>query len=192
MRLRFKAKNCQVDYLHSKKIELILQTLYLINAFCLLLFSSLHTTNNLRIYTMALTKVNVALAGLIEETSLSTVEKLIAFLGEKIEIDDDMKQYFDEFKASIKNEAKVDLKKASKKDAGEKKEKRTRPPSPYNMYIRDKMAEFKAAGHTGNLMKMAIEAWNKDKEAKTTDDEKATTTDDEKVVEPTKGKKGKK
>jgi Ran GTPase-activating protein (RanGAP) involved in mRNA processing and transport len=41
--------------------------------------------------------------------------------------------------------------------------KRTRAPSAYNLYIKEKMAEFKAAGHKGNLMKMAIDAWNEDK-----------------------------
>jgi hypothetical protein len=43
-------------------------------------------------------------------------------------------------------------------------QKPKRPPSAYNIYIRDKIAELKAAGHTGNLMKMATEAWNTEKE----------------------------
>jgi hypothetical protein len=106
---------------------------------------------------MASTKLNIAIASLIAETQLSTVDKLFGFLGEKVELDDDMKGYFDEFRGTFK---------VGKKGGGVRMEaapKAKRAPSAYNLYIRDKMAEFKAAGHTGNLMKMAIEAWNADK-----------------------------
>lgn len=109
---------------------------------------------------MALSKVNTAIAALVEETKVTTVDKLVHFLGQKIEIDDDMKGYFDEFKAA----SKVTGKGAAK--SVEKKEKR--PPSAYNLYIKGKIAEFKAAGHTGNLMKMATDAWNADKAKATT------------------------
>ena len=121
---------------------------------------------------MASIKLNIAIAALVAEAQLSTVEKLFAFLGEKIEIDDDMKGYFEEFKATLKSDQEVDAKAAKSKkgakgkkaeDGEEKKPKRA--PSAYNLYIRDKMAAFKAAGHSGNLMKMAIEAWNEEKAA---------------------------
>ena len=121
---------------------------------------------------MASTKLNIAIAALVAEAQLSTVEKLFAFLGEKIEVDDDMKGYFEEFKAVLKADQEADAKAAksnSKKGAKKEKEgkdsepKAKRAPSAYNLYIRDKMAEFKAAGHSGNLMKMAIEAWNEEK-----------------------------
>jgi hypothetical protein len=117
---------------------------------------------------MAYSKVTSSIAALIEETQLSTIDKMIAFLGEKIELDDDMQKMFEEFKDSIKGSAKAELKKSSKKskkssdESGDVK-KRTRAPSAYNLYIKEKMAEFKAAGHKGNLMKMAIDAWNEDK-----------------------------
>ena len=119
---------------------------------------------------MAFNKVNIALSALVEETQLATVDKIVAFLSEKIEVDEDMQKMFEDFKESIKTQAKADLKKANKKskksgdESGDEK-KRTRAPSAYNMYIKEKMAEFKAAGHKGNLMKMAIEAWNEDKAA---------------------------
>ena len=117
---------------------------------------------------MASTKLNIAIAALVAESQLSTVEKLFAFLGEKIEIDDDMKGYFDEFKATLKVDQEADAKaaksKSKSKKGGEPKAKRA--PSAYNLYIRDKMAELKAAGNSGNLMKMAIEAWNEEKGAK--------------------------
>jgi hypothetical protein len=116
---------------------------------------------------MAFTKVNIAIAALVEETALTTVDKLVAFLAEKIELDDDMQGMFTEFKASISAQAKEDAKGAKK--AGKKADKKgaepkaKRPPSEYNMYISRKMAELKAAGYTGNLMKGAIEAWNAEK-----------------------------
>lgn len=47
-----------------------------------------------------------------------------------------------------------------RKGKGLKAKSRTRPPSTYNLYIRDKMAKLRSAGHTGNLMRMAIDAWN--------------------------------
>ena len=120
---------------------------------------------------MASSKVNAAIAALIEETQIATIDKMVAFLGEKIEVDEDMQKMFEDFKESIKGSAKADLKKATKKskkssdESGEEKKKRTRAPSAYNLYIKEKMAEFKEAGHKGNLMKMAIDAWNEDKAA---------------------------
>ena len=116
---------------------------------------------------MASFKLNIAIAALVAEAQLSTVEKLFAFLGEKIEVDDDMKGYFEEFKAVLKTDQEAEAK-AAKKGAKTKEEKADKPkraPSAYNLYIRDKMADFKAAGHSGNLMKMAIEAWNEEKGA---------------------------
>ena len=107
---------------------------------------------------MALSKVNTAIAALVEETKVTTVDKLVHFLGQKIEIDEDMKAMFEEFKVVSKVAVKAG--KGAAKSV-EKKEKR--PPSAYNLYIKDKIAEFKAAGHKGNLMKMATDAWNVDK-----------------------------
>ena len=135
---------------------------------------------------MALNKVNNSIASLIEETALSTVDKLVAFLGEKIEIDEDMRQMFEDFKGTLKAEsteaakaAKAEAKKtkkSKKSDAdasdasdksdksdsdGEKKKKRA--PSAYNLFIKEKMAELKAQGLKGNLMSQAVAAWNAEK-----------------------------
>lgn len=111
---------------------------------------------------MALSKVNTAIAALVEETKVTTVDKLVHFLGQKIEIDDDMKAMFEEFKVELSKAAKVSGK-GAKAAAAKTEKKEKRPPSAYNLYIKDKIAEFKAAGHTGNLMKMATDAWNVDK-----------------------------
>ena len=123
---------------------------------------------------MASFKLNIAIAALVAESQTSVIDKLFAFLGEKIEIDEDMKGYFEEFKTTLKADQEVDAKaakskkgaKGSKGKVGENGEPKVkRAPSAYNLYIRDKMAEFKVAGHSGNLMKMAIEAWNEEKGA---------------------------
>jgi hypothetical protein len=151
---------------------------------------------------MASTKLNIAIAALVAEAQLSTVEKLFAFLGEKIEVDDDMKGYFEEFKAVLKTDQEAEAKAAksnSKKGAKKEKEgkdgepKAKRAPSAYNLYIRDKMAEFKAAGHSGNLMKMAIEAWNEDKGKEVVVVESSTEEPSDKETTPKKEapKKGK-
>lgn len=49
-----------------------------------------------------------------------------------------------------------------------KKEKKTRPPNSYNMFIKDKMREIKEANPEfkgKELMKRATEAWNQQKQA---------------------------
>ncbi len=138
--------------------------------------------NALTINTMALNNVNIALYSLIEETKLATIDKIIdrtidkmvAFISDKIEVDEDnMHNMLQEFKESIKAEAKAEVKteakaklkkmnKSSDDDSSDEK-KKTRVPSVYNLYIRDKIAELKAAGCKGGLMMLAIEAWNTDK-----------------------------
>lgn len=116
---------------------------------------------------MALNNVNKALAGLVEETALSTVDKLVSFLSDKIEIDEDMKSLFDEFKKNTKDEIKASFKNNSRK-GGAKEEKKKREPSPYNLFIKEKMAEIKAKKPElkgKELMKEAIEEWKKGKSA---------------------------
>lgn len=53
-----------------------------------------------------------------------------------------------------------------------KKEKKTRPPNSYNMFIKDKMREIKEANPDfkgKELMKRATQAWNQQKEASKSD-----------------------
>lgn len=112
---------------------------------------------------MALNNVQKALAGLVEETALSTVDKLVTFLSDKIEIDDEMKTLFDEFKKTTKEGIKASFKNSTRK-GGAKDEKKKREPSPYNLFIKEKMAEIKAKKPElkgKDLMKEAIEEWKK-------------------------------
>lgn len=113
---------------------------------------------------MALNNVHKALAGLVEETALNTIEKLTAFLSEKIEFDDDMKTLFEEFKKNTKDEIKASFKNDRNRKGGAKEEKKKREPSPYNLFIKEKMAEIKAKKPElkgKELMKEAIEEWKK-------------------------------
>jgi hypothetical protein len=106
-------------------------------------------------------KVNSSISAMVYETKVSTIEKLVIFLESKIEMDSDLKQMLTEFKDNLKSKESI---KATLRELGKQLVvKPKRAPSTYNLYIRDKMAQFKSAGHTGNLMKMATDAWNSDK-----------------------------
>lgn len=120
----------------------------------------------------SLTAFHKATAVLLEETTASTVDKLAAFLSEKIEFDDDMKALFEEFKKTAKEEIRASFKTAAatagKKGRGGKDaaggEKKKREPSAYNLFIKDKMAEIKAKRPElkgKDLMKEAIVEWKK-------------------------------
>lgn len=57
-----------------------------------------------------------------------------------------------------------------------KKEKKTRPPNSYNMFIKDKMREIKEANPEfkgKELMKRATQAWNKEKQEKQEEKERS-------------------
>lgn len=112
--------------------------------------------------------VNKAVAGVVAEAVFQAkkdvVEAFAKFLGEKIDFDEDMQAYFNEFKATIVLE-KVEVPKEKGKGKTEGGEKKKRAPSAYNLYIKDKMAEIKAAQPElkgKDLMKAAIQAWNAD------------------------------
>lgn len=99
---------------------------------------------------MALISLNKTIAAELENTSVKTVDNLVNYLLQVHSLDDVTIKHIEEFKNTLKNKST-------------KKVKKSRVPSSYNIYIKEKMAELKAAGNTGNLMKMAIEEWKKDK-----------------------------
>jgi hypothetical protein len=109
---------------------------------------------------MALPKVNHAIQALINETATTTVDKLLVYLADKcgVEVDDELRQMCNDFKALyVQKQEEPEVKEQPKK------EKKPRAPTAYNMYIKEKMAELKAEGKTGNLMKLAVEEWKKEK-----------------------------
>jgi hypothetical protein len=137
---------------------------------------------------MAFAKITSLIEAAVKDGQLATFDNFITFLGTKIDIDEDMQSYIDEFKKTL-----VVKKKASPKGKGkakaaaeeEKTEKKKRAPSAYNLFIRDKMAELRTAGHKGNLMKLAVEEWKKSKAEASSSSTKVETeaeTETKKVV----------
>jgi hypothetical protein len=117
------------------------------------------------------TAINKAVAGLVLEAKKQVIADFAAFLGEKIDFDEDMTGYFEEFTKTLQVEKppKAGKGKGGKKAAGSSDEgvpKKKRAPSAYNIYIKNKMAEIKEKKPElkgKDLMKAAIEAWNADK-----------------------------
>lgn len=110
------------------------------------------------------TKITTAIAALIEETALKTVDDLVIVLSNTFVVDDEVMGLISQFKDNLKAHAKV-VAKAKPTDG-----KKTRQASYYNMFIRDTMARLKTEGHKGNLMKLAVNEWNKQKGGATVKD----------------------
>jgi hypothetical protein len=144
--------------------------------------------------TAPITKFNKAIHTLVEDASLSAVDKLAAFLDTQIEMDDDMKQLFTDFKTNLTTE----LKEAAKAPAATKASKKgnapatKREPSAYNLFIKEQMAKIKAANPdmpAKELMKAATVEWKKAKEASTASSAPAPTPEPAPKAPATKAKK---
>jgi hypothetical protein len=118
---------------------------------------------------MAFLKATKAIQALVEETSMSVVDKLMAFLDTRIEMDEDMKGLFTEFKEQLTGELKETAKAVTKSTKGATKgDKPKRAPSAYNLFIRDKLAELKESDPdmaSKDRMKAATALWREHKEA---------------------------
>jgi hypothetical protein len=103
---------------------------------------------------MTYTAVNSAVGKIILESKINLIDQLVEYLDKKIDIDDDMKNILHEFKSTIVS---------SKVTASDKKK---RSPSLFNLYVKEKLPELKAAHpdiRDGKLMiSMASEAWKAD------------------------------
>lgn len=118
---------------------------------------------------MAFEKVMKSMDALLAEKSLSIVDRVYEHLSSNgIEMDDEMKQIFDDFKeklaVDLKEESKT-RKKSGKRAAGDKPK---RKPSAYNVFIAEKMAKLKEEDDTlsaKDRMKRAIAMWNEAKNA---------------------------
>lgn len=133
--------------------------------------------------------INKAVAEVVFAAKQQVVKDFAAFLAEKIDFDEDMQGYFDEFIKTIEQE-KPPKAAGKKKVAEDGTVKKKREPSAYNMYIKHKMAEIKAKNPEmkgKELMKAAIEAWNADKaeKASTSNSETEATSDVEKKEKET-------
>ena len=112
--------------------------------------------------------VNKAVANVVMDAKMSVVDDLVAYLESKIEVDDDLRAMFDEFKSNLKESEEKVVKDAGKKIKGSKKtasgeEKKKRAPSVFNLYVKDVMPEMKASHpdiKDGKLMiGFASESW---------------------------------
>jgi hypothetical protein len=125
---------------------------------------------------MAFLKVTKAMNALVEETSFAVVDKLMAFLDTRIEMDEDMKALFGEFKEQLTGELKETAKAVTKSGKAAKAPGEKRAPSAYNLFIREKMAELKEEDPTMTAqerMKAATVLWREHKEALEPSDEEA-------------------
>lgn len=145
-----------------------------------------------------MTKVDEAVSALMIEVQKDTIEKLKEFISEKNQMTEEILAAFKEYEEKIsKDDPKSHVKKGAKAAKGTKaakagkastskatkndtEDKPKRPPSAYNIFLREKIAELKEQGHEGNLMKLAIEAWNANKVSG--DEVKKPTTTTKKVV----------
>lgn len=130
-----------------------------------------------------------AVADVVFDAKKQVLKDFAAFLAEKIDFDDDMKGYFDEFEKTIVKETP-----SKKKSSGESSdtEKKKRAPSAYNMFISEKMAEIKKVKPElkgKELMKAAIEIWNESKSKSDPEEESAPEPEPEPPKTKGKGKK---
>ena len=118
---------------------------------------------------MALKTLNKSFAKYVTEVQAETVENVCAFLKEKLEVEDDVFQTLvSEFKELHKSDVIGGINGDTDKT---KKAKKTRAPSAYNIFIRDKMKELKDADASLNgqeLMRQATHIWKEQKIAQAT------------------------
>lgn len=106
-------------------------------------------------------QLNKSLNKVVSENIDTTLETLKTFLIEKKVAN--IETLLDEFKAA---QTPVNVFLTDVKDGGKSKPKKTRTPSQYNLYIRDKMKELKEKDATlsgKNLMLAATKAWREEK-----------------------------
>jgi hypothetical protein len=117
--------------------------------------------------TMAYSAVEAAVAGVVAQAVFdakkSVIDAFKAFMAEKIEMDEDMEAYFDEFKSSlVMDEVAVASAKVTKRTKGKSEPAKKREPSAYNLWIKAKMAELKATREDLKgraLMAAAVAEW---------------------------------
>lgn len=111
---------------------------------------------------MAFTIINQAVAKVVMDAKLNIVDELITYLGSKIELDDDIKNIFNEFKLNLKEHEEKIVKIAGKKIKVETNKKK-RQPSVFNMYVKDVMPSIKEKNldikDGKKLISMAAESW---------------------------------
>jgi hypothetical protein len=119
---------------------------------------------------MSFPEVNNVVSKIVVDARIEVVDKVHAFLKEKLELDEsDLNDLISEFKNTLDLTVKVDKKgkKGSKKDDDKPRKKRVA--GPYNKFLGEKIAEIKAAaggekGKGTEYMGQAQKAWKALKE----------------------------
>jgi hypothetical protein len=70
---------------------------------------------------MAYSAITKAVANVVMDAKLSVIDDLITFLESKIEVDDDLKGIFEDFKSNLKESEEKVVKAAGKKPSKSKK-----------------------------------------------------------------------
>lgn len=119
-----------------------------------------------------------AVDSIVHATTIDTIDKVIAAFRDKFDLDEQELSVFKEDfvrntvprLSEVGEGASMGGGKASpKKGSSSAKQKGTRAPTQYNLYIRDKIAEIKANNPDmkgKDLMRRATEAWKADRDAK--------------------------
>lgn len=94
-----------------------------------------------------LMKIDQAVGEMMQEVMNETLDKLLDYLTDRVELTEEIRRMFEEYREVMYVPENI----------WEKKRRHT--PSEYNLFIKNKILELKAAGFKGNLMKMAVEAW---------------------------------
>lgn len=121
---------------------------------------------------MAMNAVTSALSKLVVETRLDVVEKMKAFLQDKLEMEEsDLNDLVEEFKGTLElavKETKVKKGKKGSNEEGEEKPKKKRAAGPYNLFLGEQIKILKAASpdskESKKFMAQAQEAWKALKE----------------------------
>jgi hypothetical protein len=116
---------------------------------------------------MALTNVNNAIAKLVVETRIEIVDKMKAYLKEKLEMEEsDLNELVDEFKNTLDlkvKDIKVTKKGKKNEEEGEEKTKKKRVAGPYNLFLGEQIKMFKIqdpeSKESKKFMSNAQEAW---------------------------------
>ncbi len=137
------------------------------------------------------------IAKAVREARLKVLDDVEAYVLDKVDEDsaDAIKELFNDFKEKFNKDVEEEMKELKKKGRKSTKtadgEKRTRKPTPYNVFVSETMKRFKVENPTFNgkqIMKMAMESWKAmSDEEKTAYREKVTrqqsTTDEEILAE---------
>lgn len=115
---------------------------------------------------MSFTIVNQAVARVVMDAKLGVIDDIVTYLETKIEVDDDLKGIFVEFKANLKECQEKVVKEAGKKMKVKKSMDKKRAPSIFNLYVKDVMPDMKAkhpdVKDGKQMIGFASESWKTD------------------------------